>query len=692
MKENGYFCRIMIDCIPPSIRKGLLLALLLCTVTGARAQSGNTFFVRIGDQYVLTDQLGTLLYPEAFDEIHNPTAFSRMDTTAFGDNYSYSETETYIVRKNGRYGVFRALQFLVPCEYDYLEHALSHYPFDLFIATRGGKTGLIDQHGKVVLPLIYNSVSQVQGSDMFRVQQDGKYRLLTVEGGTIRDYLGAAYDRILMENAYFILFEEDNQRLCGFSEVVGSGEYVCLPAKKCVYYAGEEDILQVLPGNKTVASYSFDLRFLGSRGLEANELEESYLPFEDELAPYELNAGAIALDFFKAISDSLGIDIHQPKPPMTQEECNRKIRGKLDYQERVESNPHYLVGYSGSHTLKDTAAVTGKGAIISHRDNRAKVIGRTVIAPVYDTLYFVRDDGNYLIGYKLNGRYGLLDVHGRDLLGPAYDSVASLKGRYGGTTQYIAAYDGKASYIYHYRMDDGSKELLYIGKYDDAYVLAGNTILISGKNAAHPGTMLFVAYITPENGSKTFAGLSKRQMPEYDSLVAHPILAHYFLAYRNGKSGLLAHDGTESVPVIYDSIHFHYLMKPLPFEARLSEYEPQNANSKLTPAISAYCGDSLYYYQRGISASEGYNFYLASQLFTGGRKVTVSSDGMFILVSESDGVRIHRPSGARLSEQLYANVETHSVQVGAFWYIHAEDKNGEPLLIGRNGKEIRLPE
>lgn len=81
---------------------------------------------------------------------------------------------------------------------------------DFVLVGQSGKNGIVDGHGNIILPIIYEAITPVQGYDLFVVTYDGQRGVINVAGDEIVPF--GIYDNIWMQDGYFfvtIVLEND---------------------------------------------------------------------------------------------------------------------------------------------------------------------------------------------------------------------------------------------------------------------------------------------------------------------------------------------------------------------------------------------------------------------------------------------------------------------------------------------------
>ena len=679
-----------------SCNRFLLTFLLSGLFLPLTAQTERAFFMKIGNHYILTNEKAELLFPDVFDAIYETTAYDDLDTSGHDIMISYNQFQELIVKRNGKFGVFKAMTYTIPCEYDYIDR-LGYVQEVKYYARKNDRCAFLTAEGNEVTPFIYESIEQVQKSGLFRVKQNGKFKLLYLDSPlTVADYTPVAYDSILIEQSYFILMQSGMKSLCGFLSFDEKGHYECLPAAQCDYYVGESDLLQVFPGKNLASSYSFDLTFTEKRALKPNELKDYYLPFEDELnTDLGEQTTELMMDFLRTIADSTGTAVRKPRTH-TPEEIRKEIRHRIKNQLEQSRIFYSDLGYTHKHTMDDTVSGGKHGCIITTRDLKSKTILKTVIPPVYDEVFFESGKINHFIRYRSGTSYGILNREGRAIFDREWEKV-ELPNQH---MPFIVTYSGSESFVYKYDQLLGSKELIYTGKSGFHYRMEGhyeNQLYIYQDNSETSRPIGFLNNFhetTYLNGQRKTEQKAVVLPPVYDSVVRHPTLNNYFLLYQKGKTGLITHTTQTLLPVAYDSLVFNYLF---PLKVNKENYDYMSQTSEFFPVICAYKNDSLYYFIRSCERRYGgadCEFTQTAVLDACVNKISVSLNGLYFKIRLPNGEwQIYSIDGSRLSSANYIFIADYAFKTRTgFWYVPAEDLQNRPVMIGQNGKEFRVPE
>ena len=673
-----------------------LTFLLTSLIFSLTAQTERAFFMKIGNHYILTNEKAELVFPDVFDAIYETTAYDDLDTSLHKRMISYNPLQELIVKRNGKFGVFKGMTYTIPCEYDYLDR-LGYVQEVKYYAKKNDRCAFLTAVGKEVTPFVYESIEQVQKNGLFRVKLNGKFKLLYLDSHlTVADYTPAAYDSILIEQGYFILMQSGMKSLCGFLSINEKGHYKCLPSARCDYYVGESDLLQVFPGKNLASSYSFDLTFTEKRTLKPNELKDDYLPFEDELnTDLGEQATYMIMDFLSTIADSTGTAKREPRT-YTPEEIRKEIQYRIKNQLEQNRVSYSDLGYTHRHSMKDTISDGKHGCIITTWDTKSKTILKTVIPTVYDEVFFEPGKINHFIRYRSGASYGILNREGRAIFDREWAKV-ELPDQH---MPFIVTYSGSESFVYKYDQLLGFKELIYTGKSGFSYRIEGhheNQLFIYPDNSetSRPIGFLNNFYETTYLGGKRKTEQKAVLLPPvYDSVVRHPTLNNHFLLYQKGKTGLITYTTQTLLPVIYDSLVFNYLF---PLRMNKENYDYMSKTSEFFPAICAYKNDSLYYFIRCSETKycdTDFEFTQTAVLDACVNKISVSLNGLYFKVRLTNGEwQIYSIDGTRLSSANYRFIADYAFNTRTgFWYVPAEDLQHRPVMIGQNGKEFRVPE
>ena len=288
----------------------------------------------------------------------------------------YIDKNGYIeVRSNGLHGLWnQGGHELIPCKYDWiLQSMLEKYNY--CYVKQNGKTGIYDvKKKKELLPCIFDYISFDEKTGHFKVEQDEKYGLYSLEGKMI---LSCKYD--------YLSFDEK----IGHIRAEQSG-------KKGLYTLEGKEII---PCEHDYLSFDKKTGFIKAEQKGKNGL-------------YSLEGKEIIPCKFEYIWD-----LYYKESGCFRVELNNK---EGVYNDKGEMLLQCI--YSDVYMNEDyiTFSSNDKGGLYSIKEKRI------LLEPFYDYLSLPSEG---LILYKKNedGKYGYLDLKGNIVIEPQYDKAESFK-------------------------------------------------------------------------------------------------------------------------------------------------------------------------------------------------------------------------------------------------------------------------
>lgn len=184
------------------------------------------FVAEKNNRYGLIGDDGKMILPEEYDEIRDFESdqyaiaiknglYGLLDCKGevklpfeYKDIISHRK-DNYVVEKKGRFGVIskNSLDWLIPPNYEDL--TVCYYDEGRYIAKKNGKYGIIDRNLKVIIPFVYDKISNwvEYGPAEHFVSKDGK------EGITARDgriVIPTVYDELYFDNYGIIKVKKNN--------------------------------------------------------------------------------------------------------------------------------------------------------------------------------------------------------------------------------------------------------------------------------------------------------------------------------------------------------------------------------------------------------------------------------------------------------------------------------------------------
>jgi hypothetical protein len=173
----------------------------------------NLYAAENNGKYTFITPSGKVLPLGTFDSV----AFQDYDSRLVG------------VSRSGKYGAIAADgSFAVPLEYDSLERIRGS---DGFIAENGGKLGVVDNSGKMIIPAAYASLKHLGDSGGFIAEEHYKFGIIDKSGDIA---VPIAYDRLeWISNDRFIAMKDDELGI-----INGSGKFVLPPGYSIIDECG----------------------------------------------------------------------------------------------------------------------------------------------------------------------------------------------------------------------------------------------------------------------------------------------------------------------------------------------------------------------------------------------------------------------------------------------------------------------
>ena len=181
------------------------------------------------------------------------------------DNIKYLEKNTYLVKKEGKYGLIsnynEQLQITIPVEYDIIKNI----GLDIYLAKKGGKYGLIsnfNNYPRITVPIEYNSIKQVEENRFVVEKNDWSCGVIDDSNETIIPISYSYIEKDSVHSHHWIV--EKNNKYGVFHENNG----LVIPA--VFSHISPKGLFRQTIANKTNLNYlrEYELSFDGSKKIK----------------------------------------------------------------------------------------------------------------------------------------------------------------------------------------------------------------------------------------------------------------------------------------------------------------------------------------------------------------------------------------------------------------------------------------
>ena len=134
--------------------------------------------------------------------------------TEFNSHIKVSNNYSVVIEKDGNYNIADSSNnTLLKDKYVYIEY----YKNDLFIATKETKSGIINVNGNIVVPIKYNTIQKVEGTDLLMATtlDDQKIDLINASGTIIDGVKGGS---LIKEDDYIKIMSEKDVKYFDYNK------------------------------------------------------------------------------------------------------------------------------------------------------------------------------------------------------------------------------------------------------------------------------------------------------------------------------------------------------------------------------------------------------------------------------------------------------------------------------------------
>lgn len=146
-------------------------------------------------KYGLIDFLGKEILPLQYEEI---------DTLKEVDN-------SILIKQNGKYGLVNSEgSIIIEPQYKEIKNLGSTYEYGYITVTEDNKYGLVDNLNKVILANEYEKIDQIEGKDLFVIEENKKQKVVNKEGIVV---IEKGFDKIksILNQSSGVIFEENSK-------------------------------------------------------------------------------------------------------------------------------------------------------------------------------------------------------------------------------------------------------------------------------------------------------------------------------------------------------------------------------------------------------------------------------------------------------------------------------------------------
>lgn len=645
------------------MKKSLLFLLLLLHLP---VFAQRNLLLKVDNQTIFADTNGKILVNQRFDDVDQ-----------ISENYG-----TYKVYKNGKVGVLRDFQLIIPTNYDQIYSYHSDWTNHAYIVKNNGAYALVNSMGKLLTDTTYNDIWEFQidnqrrysHSIYFILKQNNLRKLVRIDNENQFHYeIDASVNRITTEmgcvvahlgkQAALYTLDQSNGALVkrfDFKEVTFEFYPTCFymvdpKANKVEEYDYNCQLKRTLKGTTKVPEnprdYQMDQEAM--EVAEAVEMRSLYNATDLLMWREEIKNGNYKhlISIFKQWDAKDFI-----------------VKQQLEYLSEV-----YVSGNKGALRCEVKAEYRGL----------KNTIKDTTFTVAYDEIKLKNDDLTTIVPVRKGKYWGAMDVKGREVVPPIYKEVNIIVSI--SENEFIEVQANDHAYLLYHDVKANTLDTLVVGLPNDRFRVESNKIFVDRKlkrNKYQVG--LTKLYYLPLDVPEMRA---LRKISFYDSLSKNKVVPLFTNTYLNGKVGLFSNDHTVDIAPKYDSLNvqMYYLVE----QGRYDTYKPQY--NSLQPIILAYSSNTVSVYSLNGDLVSG-----STIKGNGSNQFKVSDDGLFLINALGDQfVDIFSMKGEKISQQPI-KLKTKNGSVAQFsrkyWFVQGKDARGKDVLVGKNGAWFELPE
>lgn len=645
------------------MKKSLLFLLLLLHLP---VFAQRNLLLKVDDQILFADTNGKMLVNQRFD-----------DVDPISENYG-----TYRVYKNGKKGILRDFQLIIPINYDQIYSYHSDWSNHVYIVKNNGAFALVNSMGNLLTDTTYNDIWEFEidnqrrysHSIYFMLKQNNLRKLVRIDNENQFHYeIDASVDRITTEmgcvlahlgkqTALYTL-DQSNGALVkrfDFKEVTYafySNSFYSIDSKanKVEEYDYNCQLKRTLKGTTKVPEYPID-----------NQVDREIMEVVEALDErYNYNATDLSI-WREAIKN--GNFSHLINEFKSTSSSDFAIKDQLAYLSEVS-----VFGNKGALHCEVKAEYRGL----------KETIKDTVFSVSYDEIKVKSGDLTTIVPIRKGKLWGAMDVKGREVVPPIHKEVRIVVS----TTlnEFIEVQTKEKSYLMYHDVKCNTLDTVVVGLPNDRFRVESNQVFVDRKlkrNKYQVG--LTKLYYLPLKVPEMRA---LRMISFYDSLSKNKVVPLFTNTYLNGKVGLFSNDHTIDIAPKYDSLNVQ-----LCFKVELGRYVPYSPRYQvLQPVVLAYSSNTV-----SVFTLDGVLFSGSTIKGNTTTQLKVSDDGLFLINALGDQfVDIFNMKGEKLSKQPI-KLKTKNGTVAQFsrkyWFVQGKNAQGKDVLVGKNGAWFELPE